>query len=165
MPAAGSWVDWGLCRLWSVCPMLATPMDLQVLSPLPRGGVQDGVGSGAFGLSPCVWSCWDAGSHPCPGGPWALCVGRACVGELRCPPQPWQQVVPGDGLWESLLCQVQPSRGPMAGEKTCILFQSKADGMGFQVGQLWVIFQVVIWVNEPAAVLSSGSKGVCGGPA
>lgn len=161
MPAVGSRVDWDLCRLWSVCPMLATPMDLQVLSPLPGGGVRGGGGVVVcLAWAPACGPVGRLGATRVLGAP-GLCAGRACVGQLGRPPQPCQQVVPGDGLRESLLCRVQPSRGPMAGGKTCILFQSKTHGMGFQVGQLWVILQVVIWVNKPAAVLSGGSKGVC----
>lgn len=88
-----------------------------------------------------------------------------CRPGVRGPARPPTSAMPAGGARGRaagvLLCRVQPSRGPMAGGKTCILFQSKADGMGFQVGQLWVILQVVIWVNKPAAVLSGGSKGVC----
>lgn len=39
VPAAGSWVDRGLCCLGSVCPMLTTP---QGLSRFHWGGVRGG---------------------------------------------------------------------------------------------------------------------------
>lgn len=64
----GSSVDWGPCHLLSVCPPPASPWISQSSAAFCEELSEVGR-VGAFDLGLCVWSCWDAGSHHCPGGP------------------------------------------------------------------------------------------------
>lgn len=61
-----------------------------------------------------------------------LCAGRACVGQLGRPPQPCQQVVPGDGLRESSSAEFNLHVAPWREGRPAFCFRARLMGWDFK---------------------------------